>query len=409
MKLFRRVALVVLFTAAARAAEPPTIEGVQPAALDQPRIFMNFRRSAKEGPLTTKAEPSKKKQDIFGDIEDSGPKMGAEAFLDTGASGVVLSSDTAQQLGIALQKARDGQNVKFEDAGVAGSESFNVTEPLFAALAPYPKSDSENPASYAAPIGPIRAQVRGKGGILELLAPGMDIAGMPVMQGKVIVIDPKPLAQFDKLHTIVVPAGDKRIPQTTLHVPLTYVSFAKFTRTTPAGATRPTQLGNPMIGPDPFASPPSKKQAVQVTYRGKSVTGTFLLDTGAASSLISSRLASQLGIDFAHGTKADFKLAIGGLGGQKDSSGVFVDRVALPTMEGPPIVYAKAPLLVTDVSVADEKGDTFTLDGVIGMNYLVASAEVTGGLLPDIGKIIDGPYSWIVIDHVKGQMGLVQR
>jgi hypothetical protein len=40
------------------------------------------------------------------------------------------------------------------------------------------------------------------------------------------------------------------------------------------------------------------------------------------------------------------------------------------------------------------------------MNYLVASAEVTGGLLPDIGKITDGPFRWIVIDLKRGMLGV---
>ena len=121
------------------------------------------------------------------------------------------------------------------------------------------------------------------------------------------------------------------------------------------------------------------------------------------------RPAGQLGVRFNAGTTPEFKLAIGGLSGQKDASGLFFDRVALPTIEGPPIVYAKAPLLVSDISVADETGKIFTLDGVLGMNYLVASAEITGGLLPDVGKLVDGPWRWIVIDHSRGQLGLMPR
>jgi hypothetical protein len=147
-------------------------------------------------------------------------------------------------------------------------------------------------------------------------------------------------------------------------------------------------------------------RGVEITHHGRTVSGTFLLDTGAAASMISTKLAEQLGIRFDRGTKIEFSLAIGGLGGQKNASGLFVDRLALPTREGAAIVYAKAPLLVNDISVIDEKGKTFTLDGVLGMNYLVASAEITGGVLPDVGKIIDGPWRWIVIDNARGELGL---
>src|SRR5438552_6242657 len=130
--------------AAAPAADQP-IEGVQPAALDQPRMYLNFRRAPNAPPLATKSDAKNKKPDIFGDV-DAGPQSGAEAFLDTGASGVVLSADSVKQLGISVQKARDGQNVKFSDTGIGGAESFDVAEPLLIALAAYPKSDPENPA-----------------------------------------------------------------------------------------------------------------------------------------------------------------------------------------------------------------------------------------------------------------------
>src|SRR5439155_8213496 len=164
--------------------------------------------------------------------------------------GVVLSSDTCGQLGVAIEKTRDGKDVTYEDVGVGGSEKFTVGQPLFFALAPYPNGD--DPTNYDKPFGPIRAQIRAESGILALLAPGMDVAGMPAMAGKVVVIDAKPLANFDKLHTTVLAPGDPSIPKTMHHVPLTYVSFARFTKICPAGGTAPSVTGDPMIGPDPF-------------------------------------------------------------------------------------------------------------------------------------------------------------
>ena len=372
------------------------IEGVQAAALDQPRIYICFRRSINGAILATKAEP--KHKDMLGEEISGDPQIGAEAFLDTGASAIMLSSDTVQKLSIATEK-----NVTFEDTGVAGSDKFGVTEPLFAALARYPNADSENPGDYAPPSGPFRMQIRAGGGLLEMISPGLDVAGMPVMVGKVIAMDPTPLAKYEKIRTAVLSPGDQRIPKTSRHVPLSMVSFSKFTRTTPAGAAGPNLISNPMIGPDPFAANDSHPP-ITITFRGKTVHGTFLLDTGAAASIISSKLAQQLGVNAQKDKQ--FELAIGGVGGQKQSSGLFFDSLQLPTLEGQPIVYAKAPLLISDITVADSEGKTFTLDGVFGMNYLVASAEVTGGLLPDIGKIVDGPYRWIVIDFKNPTLGL---
>src|SRR5438552_3538374 len=384
-----RVLMALLLAASlGYAAGEETIEGVQPAALDQPRIFVSLRREARGAVLQT---------------HDKDARSGIEAFLDTGASGVVLSSDTCGQLGIAVEKTRDGKEITYDDVGVGGSEKFTVAPPLFFALAPYPNGD--DPTNYERPFGPIRAQIRAESGILALLAPGMDVAGMPAMAGKVVVIDAKPLANFDKLHTSVLAPGDRNIPKTTHHVPLTYVSFARFTKVWPPGANGPTVDANPMIGPDPFTADDPRKPVV-VIYRGKRASGTFLFDTGAATSMISTKLAKELGLKLdANGAPTGiakdqfFSLPIGGLGGAKNCSGTFFDRVEIPTNDGRPVAYVKAPLLVCDITVADAENKTFTLDDVLGMKYLVASAEVTGRLLPGIGKIVSGPFRWIVIDH----------
>src|SRR5215207_8817138 len=101
------------------------IEGVQPAALDQPRVNLHLRREKAGKPLVAK-------------------KLGEEtinvqAFLDTGASGVMLSTTTADALGVRRAKAGD-TNVVFHDVGVGGSDAFHVAEPVFVFLAPFGRS-----------------------------------------------------------------------------------------------------------------------------------------------------------------------------------------------------------------------------------------------------------------------------
>lgn len=398
-QLCARLLAVIISWASVASAASDAIEGVQAAALDQPRIYLNLRRTVTGPALKTAGKE---------------PTSGIEAFLDTGASGILLSKDTADKLGIHGLKAADGRAVAFEDVGIAGAEKFGVSEPLFVAMAAYPRSDPET-GDYSQPQGPFRAQIRPGGGLLDLIAPGMDVAGVPAIAGKIVVLDPTPLAKFDKIHTSVLAPGDAAIPRTRWHVPLTPVSFAKFTRITPAGADGPHLSANPMIGPDPF-KPGDSRPPVRVIHHGKTVAGTFLLDSGAATSILSIRLARQLGLrvgdngDLPEVPKArQFQLTIGGLGGGKQSTGTFFDRLELPTQEGPPVTFVKAPFVVSDVTAVDVEGKPFTIDGVIGMNYLVASAEVTGGLLPDIGKIVDGPFKWIVIDLKQGVLGLEPR
>src|SRR3982751_358980 len=110
--------LIAIWCAATvAAARDDTIEGVQAAALDQPRVYVNLRRTASAAALKTTGEEQ---------------VSGIEAFLDTGASGSMLSTDTVKKLGI-----QQLNNVIFEDVGVAGSEKFHITEPLFVSMAPY--------------------------------------------------------------------------------------------------------------------------------------------------------------------------------------------------------------------------------------------------------------------------------
>src|SRR5205085_10419594 len=100
-------------------------------------IYVNFRRgNAKAAPLAGKPgggeeEKALKQLGITPEAADAGPRIGAEAFLDTGAGGVMLSTDTLEQLGIRREQTRDGHAVTFEDVGDGGTESFGVAEPLF--------------------------------------------------------------------------------------------------------------------------------------------------------------------------------------------------------------------------------------------------------------------------------------
>jgi hypothetical protein len=391
--------LLVLWMAAGAVLADP-ITGVQPASLDQPRIFLQVRRGPGGPALSVKVEKEQ--------------TAAIEAFLDTGASGIVIADSTAKALKLKSEQM-GGKKATYEDVGVGGSEEFGVSEPLWISVAPYSSNtDGDNDADYSRPIGPMRTQLKPGGGLLDMLTGGMDILGMPGMQGRVIVMDCRPVAKMDKIKTSLVMAGDRSIPATARTVPLTYVSFARFTRVAPAGAAGPVMAANPMIGPDPFKAG-DRSSAVAGTYKGKAVRMTMLLDTGAACSMISVKKAAELGITYAaDGTtlmgvpaKEQFSLDVGGIGGTKKSTGFYLDLLTLPAKSGEPIVYAKAPMLVSDVTVVDPKTkQSFTLDGVFGMNFLVASANISGGLLPDVDKVVDGPFQFVVVDHARAILGV---
>src|SRR4051812_32362928 len=62
-------------------------QGVRPGALDQPRVNIPLRRAPTGPPLSTGGKREEK-------------TINVEAFLDTGASGIMLSTTTADALGV---------------------------------------------------------------------------------------------------------------------------------------------------------------------------------------------------------------------------------------------------------------------------------------------------------------------
>jgi hypothetical protein len=324
---------------------------------------------------------------------------------------------------------------RFQDAGVGGGSEFAISEPIFLSIAPMtPTVDINNKdtvaGTYNLTAGPFRSEIgplsSGLDLLMSLAAGDLDIVGMPVISGKIVVMDARDVnSMTDKIRTYVYDAkslatSHAPIPKTSEHVKLSYASFARFTKTTPATAQPPAIAGNPMIGPNPLHPEGDTTPALVATHHGKSVAQSWLLDTGAAVSMISRREAAALGVTYVAGseesghpklmgpsTDRQFIMTVGGIGGSKKSAGFFLDKLSLPTFEGKPIVFVHAPVLVADITVKDAAGHSFTLDGVLGMNFLVASAMVDeSNLLPDIDKLTPGAFRWIVLDEPRGWLGL---
>src|SRR3954468_7072046 len=350
------VALTVVLTAPTPALAVE-IEGVQPAALDQPRIHVCFRRDMKGKPLAAKdnggggsAAAAKALGLDLGALGGAAQPFDVQAFVDTGASGVLLSKNTAAALGVRKATAPGGKEVVFRDVGVGGGEAFAVSEPLFVAIAP--GGGSPNDADgYNPPFGPVRAQINTGGGLIEQLTGGLDVVGMPAIKGHILVLDPRPVDTFaDTMRAeLLDPRHDRAsVPKTDRTVALSYASFARFTQTEPAGAQGPNLADNPFVGPSPTANTAATKETakpqpakavrpsppVSVALNGKTSTGSWLLDTGAAASMISSAQAKKLGVSYRAGTKEtatpvldgvpqarQFTFTIGGIGGQNTAAG----------------------------------------------------------------------------------------
>ncbi len=404
------------------------IEGVQVASMDQPRVTVTLHRPGEAEPLSRKGDAGLAK--MLGLDAEGGEKVSTfAAFLDTGASGISISTQTADALGIRRAEV-NGSQVEFHDVGVGGADLFHVSEPLILSIGAYQALGmSPDAASFKPAGGPWHAQIGpvGGGGLLGMMIGGIDVVGMPVMAGKIVIIDARPVNTFSdtlRVQLIDPRRENPQLPQTHRHIAMSYGDFAPFTRVEPASATKPVLIANPFIGRAPtLPENVTRDRDITIRHNGRASRGAWLLDTGAAASMISKQQAANLGIryktnpDGSDSTELEgvprekqFTLTIGGIGGQKTAAGFFLDEMRIPTAEGDDLVYKPAPVLVVDISVEHpQTGQKITLDGVFGMNFLVASAHITGGLAPDIGKMAEGPYDWIVIDHTRGVLGLSLR
>ncbi len=419
------------------------ILGVQQAALDQPTINALLRLP--DGTLLNGI-------DAIGD-----PTFTVQAFFDTGASGVILSDQTATAFSVPR-----APGVTFHDVGIGGSTQFQVSQPLLVDLAPFtPLVDLSDPASYNQRFGPLRAQV-GPLTVSNPLLADADVFGIPTMQGKVVVMDPKPLNTFDpsdpfslaRMQTYVYDPGtpfkpgtansDPGIPHTARTVKLSFANFSGFTEVTPSGAQGPTLAANPFVGPNPLANPnapPDTTPGVTLRLGNKQTTGSFLLDTGAAASIISTAQAAKLGVRYRAGSAQpeletfdpahpelpgtllakQFVLPLSGIGGDENVAGFFLSSMLVRTQQGSAandndpahLRFLDVPVLVTDITLTDPSNKkVITLDGVLAMNLLLASVTLSFDLSdpsnPNIS--VDGfrqaPFDWVVFDPQQGVLGL---
>jgi hypothetical protein len=349
-----RASSPLLFAAAAAAVASVTwlpqpaaatdIEGVLPGALDQPRVNALVRRTPTGNPLTAEGvtfNPDKPWEFTF------------NAFLDTGASGHLLSNETAgfqdtdlsdgddsePGLGI-VRDTFNGQPIVFEDVGGGGTVQFNVSEQLHLQLASHNQNTAlsipDDPdfrpqfSDFGPVSGPVRAQIG------PVVRPpfgdplqNLDVIGMPAMLGKVVVMDGRGLNQFattqdlndfDVLDTFIYNPGtpfnpaDAAVPQQSVNpgipnvdrrIALSYADFDAYSETTPEGAPGPTLAHNPFVGRDPVrlaaGTPQPDVPGVKIGFGGATSEGNWLFDTGAGASFISRAQAQALGVQYAPG------------------------------------------------------------------------------------------------------------
>jgi hypothetical protein len=347
-------------------------EGVYEAALDLPRIYFLVKRDINKQPLNQK--------------EDFEPHY---AFLDTGASGILLSGETVESLGISVDpKAR------FADIGVGGPEYFNVSEPLHICLAGLAVQNPQDQHNYKC-FGPWRVEV--KKSDADLLGEPIDVIGMPVMAGNITVLNSGATNSLGYFAADVKKENDSKLPAADFKV-----------------ALRPKKFTNPQnrenVPPLPVSADNMVIDKIVVTLGGNRSEGTWLLDTGATISMISTRQAKKLGLIDNNGqplAKVAFSAPIGGIGQTTMINGFEVDKLTIPTTAGRNLVFKNARIGVHDIKYFDAESNTeVTIDGILGSNFLCASAKMDGLLPSDIGQT---PFDNIILDLRNNTLGFNLR
>lgn len=450
------VAIALLAPAASSRASDVDVYNPQAAAIELPNIYGLLRRpgDTSGGPLDQNSDSSNAFQ----------------AYLDTGTSGIIISQEYTDALGINPE-LYNGQPVTFSDIAVNGAVQYNISEPLDLRLGRYTVevisgtlNTADTNAYYNQAYSNVRTQLT-IDPVDPLPGEPLNLVGMPALKNKVMVVDARlynhlqsidesaqqvhydssiesladfpsdptavPLPQIqtwvynkgDTTNHSATPLFDPGVPQADHVVRMSYSDFSQFTTTTPNSPdiAPPTLAHNPFIGPAPFSTaapgdPPgiTLHRMLSGTSTAASATGSWLFDSGAQLSFMSSAMALSLGVELSfdqdgnpvltdlntHAAPAgQFEVALGGAGGNAGTLlGFTVDELDLPTTDGL-IKFHNVPIAVLDVTVSD--GTTsYTLDGDFGMNLLLPSMDTTAG------NTTGGAFDFFSFDEATGLLSL---
>lgn len=317
-----------------------------------------------------------------GDFYNDGSNFSYPVILDTGSSGMLMSWTVQNAFGVPLTSDT------YQDVGIGGNETFNVTEPIRSYLAPT-NLNADTPANFTA-YGTYNYQAKQES-LLEDLGVFYDIVGTPVLNHYVMHVLPNHvadlvsdggvanLAETHLMNTApVVPA------QGVYRIPLTYQNFVDGT---PAVSTST----NPII------------QGVKASAGTNSAgfTSDWLLDTGASVSIVTPALAEQIGIDT--NSEPAIQIQIFGVGDQiVTMDGYELNSLSLPLTTGDHLVFNNPIVFVPETNNLPS-----SLTGVLGMNLLDPSFDTldqsTGQPLDQIPSLFSDFY----VDSGANQLILV--
>jgi hypothetical protein len=287
----------------------------------------------------------------------------AYGIFDTGASAITFSAGdqarfTAAGLPIPI-KVPDGAVA----AGVGGQVVGDVSEPatiladgLHAATL---GTDSHGLPTFTANFGPNSASAGGVQAFVGTESGSPDlptITGTPILQGRAALINMQG-AVFN---------FSQNSPGLVVDLPdLNFVSPGYQLQAGP-GTSDPVKIPLSLVGPNSGTlagrnvteAPNPVQDAVSIASNGITISGLhFLFDTGAQTSVISSAVAQELGLNLGNPTSGT---TVQGVGSASPLPGFTLDSLTLPRTDGGTLTFTGAPVFVADVGNG--------LDGILGMN-----------------------------------------
>jgi hypothetical protein len=324
-----------------------------PLSEDMKWAYVNSRLSSLDGSVDL--GPYGSTQNLLGvDVAHN------RLILDTGANSALFVAEAAAEL-----EARGiGYAGQYQDIGVAGPETYNVSTPYR-----YEFWGTTDSTRYTlSPVGGTQVMYNPNADIGGPLAysiysvPG--ILGMPALSGRVTTLDMRSWQVAQDLFS------------------LGYMD-TRFSQTRPPAAPHRYSVdlhASPQFSPDPNWTAPVWANVPFATVRGQygsaSATGNFLVDTGANSSIISTHFGISLGLD----SNGDGELnslddayvsdaQVAGVGGTLSIPVFALEKFFLPTREGVDLAWGNAdtPPLFAVLDIAG-------IDGVFGMDFMTNTA-----------------------------------
>jgi hypothetical protein len=305
-----------------------------------------------------------------------GPSGGDELFgytnrfiLDTGATSIIAMNDAAGEL---EDNGYVVENTVLEQ-GVAGFSELDVSAPYTVRIA------DSSAATFDL------ANHRIMSGQFEDLFGVNGIVGMPAMVGRVVTLDTSVWADIEDIFDLV--PMDVRIANS-------LPAGGGHRYSVPIRAQRFDAEGEdplPSSSPIPFVE-------MSVGYRDNTATGSFILDTGAAISFISTELGLQLGLDSNNDgvldtsdEQSDGTLPLGGIGGTVEAPLFYIDRFSVATEQGVDLVWnLESSLSVVVIDIHED------IDGVLGSDLLTSGWF--SGLFDEEQEELIGPLQQVHFD-----------